>query len=80
MKNADLDCRYQKLDLFFKKISDILSKMGIQGQDPQNDLVSALSKIEADLFFKLEIKDHLFWKDERDDKTTMKDLHKEINK
>lgn len=79
LKNADPDCKDSKLDIFFKKVIDILAKLNIQGQDPENDLVSALSKIEADLYIKVEIKDYLFWKDETNHKTTMRDLYKEIH-
>ena len=61
--------------MFFKKINEILTKLLIQGQDPQNDLVSALAKIEADLYFKLEINNYLFWKDDVNNKTTMHELH-----
>lgn len=31
LKNADPDCKDSKLDIFFKRVNDILAKLNIQG-------------------------------------------------
>lgn len=60
MMGADEDCTPQQLEKFFSLIQDILTWTNIV-DDPKDELVECLTKMENQINFYIEARNHLHW-------------------